>query len=60
MSDDVAGRATGAGTLDELIRKPKMVIPELLEANGLLQPDRQGGTTFAMIAARRETAPRAA
>jgi predicted RNase H-like HicB family nuclease len=59
-SDDVPGLATGADTLDELIGKLKVVIPELLETNGLLQPDQQGDIPFAIIAERHETAPRAA
>jgi predicted RNase H-like HicB family nuclease len=59
-SDDAPGLATGAETLDELIGKLKVVIPELLEANGLLEPDQQGDISFAIIAERHETAPRAA
>jgi predicted RNase H-like HicB family nuclease len=59
-SDDVPGLATGADTLDELIEELKVVIPELLEANGLLQPDQQGDIPFAIIAERHEKAPRAA
>jgi predicted RNase H-like HicB family nuclease len=59
-SDDVPGLATGADTLDELIEKLKVVIPELLEANGLLKPDQQGDIPFAIIAERHEKAPRAA
>jgi predicted RNase H-like HicB family nuclease len=35
-SDDVPGLATGADTFEELIAKLKIVIPELLEENGLL------------------------
>jgi hypothetical protein len=35
------------------------VIPELLAANGLLNPDQQGDIPFAIIAERHETAPRA-
>ena len=35
-SEDVPGLATGADTLEALIEKLKIVIPELLEANGLL------------------------
>jgi len=38
-SDDVPGLATGADTFEGLIDKLKIVIPELLEANGLLSPD---------------------
>lgn len=35
-SDDVPGLATGADTIDELIRKLRAVVPELLAENGLL------------------------
>jgi predicted RNase H-like HicB family nuclease len=35
-SDDVPGLATGADAFEELIEKLKVVIPELLSANGLL------------------------
>ena len=34
-SDDVPGLATEEDTLEALIRKLKIMIPELLEANGL-------------------------
>jgi predicted RNase H-like HicB family nuclease len=37
-SDDVPGLATGADSLEALIDKLKVVIPELLEGNGLLSP----------------------
>lgn len=33
-SDDVPGLATGAATLDELVSKLSVMIPELLELNG--------------------------
>jgi hypothetical protein len=36
-SDDVPRLATGADTLDALIDKLKVVIPELLEVNRLLR-----------------------
>jgi predicted RNase H-like HicB family nuclease len=58
-SDDVPGLATGADTFEELIAKLKIVIPELLEENGLLA----AGTDevpFAVVAERVEHAPRAA
>ena len=58
-SDDVPGLATGADTLDDLVQKLKVVIPELLEANGLLSAD-EGDIPFAIIAERHERAPRAA
>ncbi len=56
-SDDVPGLATGADTLDALIEKLKVVIPELLEANGLL-PDGGSDIAFAVSAHRKEIAPR--
>jgi predicted RNase H-like HicB family nuclease len=59
-SDDVPGLATGAETLDELVDKLKVVIPELLEANGLLAAGEPGDIPFAIIAERHERAPRAA
>lgn len=57
-SDDVPGLATGAETLDELVEKLKVVIPELLEANDLLEPGKQDDIPFAIIAERHETVPR--
>ena len=59
-SDDVPGLATGADTLDALVEKLKIVIPELLEANGLLPADHRGEIPFAIIAERHERAPVAA
>jgi predicted RNase H-like HicB family nuclease len=59
-SDDVPGLATGADTLDSLVEKLKVVIPELLEANGLLSTGGSGDIPFAIIAERHERAPRAA
>ena len=35
-SDDVPGLATGADTLEGLVEKLKVVVPELLDENGLL------------------------
>lgn len=58
-SDDIPGLATGADTIEALIEKLKIVIPELLEENGLLP----AGTTevpFAIRAERTERAQRAA
>jgi predicted RNase H-like HicB family nuclease len=59
-SDEVPGLATGADTLDALIDKLKVVIPELLEANGLIAPDEIGDIPFTVTAERHELAPRAA
>jgi len=41
-SDDVPGLATGADTLDELVKKLRTAIPDLLEANGRIN---DGDTT---------------
>jgi len=58
-SDDVPGLATGADTLEELIEKLKVVIPELLEENGLLAADADN-VSFAVLAERVEQIRRAA
>ena len=58
-SEDVPGLATGADTFEALIEKLKVVIPELLEENGLLA----AGTLdvpFAVFAERTEHARRVA
>jgi len=38
-SDDVAGLATEADTMEVLSAKLKIMVPELLSANGYLDPD---------------------
>jgi predicted RNase H-like HicB family nuclease len=58
-SDDVPGLATGADTFEELIEKLRVVIPELLEENGLLAADTVE-VPFAVLAERLEHARRAA
>jgi len=55
-SDDVPGLATGADTLEGLIEKLKVVIPELLIENGLL-PAHTENVPFAIKAERNELAP---
>ena len=57
-SDDVPGLATGADTFEELVEKLRVVIPELLEENGLLPADAEN-VPFAVIAERVEYARRA-
>jgi predicted RNase H-like HicB family nuclease len=59
-SDDVPGLATGADTLDALVDKLKVVIPELLEANGQLAPGDSSDIPFVVLAERQDRAPRAA
>jgi hypothetical protein len=39
QSDDVPGLATEAASLDELVSKLKIVIPELMELNGAEMPN---------------------
>ena len=58
-SEDVPGLATGADTFEGLIDKLKIVIPELLEANGLL-PAGAADVPFAVTAERTERARRVA
>jgi predicted RNase H-like HicB family nuclease len=58
-SDDVPGLATGADTLEALVDKLKVVIPELLEANGQLEPG-DSSIPFVVVAERQDRAPRAA
>jgi predicted RNase H-like HicB family nuclease len=58
-SDDVPGLATGADTLELLIEKLKIIIPELLEANGLLSAGVED-VPFAIKAERTERARRVA
>ena len=48
-SDDVPGLATGAGTLEALIEKLKVAIPDLLIENGLLSAHAQS-VPFALTA----------
>jgi len=55
-SDDVPGLATGAETLESLIEKLKIVIPELLVDNGLL-PASVESVSFDVRAERTELAP---
>jgi predicted RNase H-like HicB family nuclease len=58
-SDDVPGLATGADTLEGLVDKLKMVVPELLEENGLL-PGPFDDVPFVLLAQRIEHARRVA
>jgi predicted RNase H-like HicB family nuclease len=58
-SDDVPGLATGADTFEELIEKLKVVIPELLEENGV-SAAADDDIPFAVTAERIEHTRRAA
>jgi predicted RNase H-like HicB family nuclease len=58
-SDDVPGLATGAETFEELIEKLRVVVPELLEENGLLDSS-SDEIPFTVLAERADHARRAA
>lgn len=49
-SDDVPGLVTEAESLEQLLGKLKIMIPELLEANGALPPDDDEPLPFSLIA----------
>ena len=52
-SDDVPGLATESETLEDLVHKLKVMIPELLEANGVNLPQ---GVPFELLSRRFEIA----
>jgi predicted RNase H-like HicB family nuclease len=54
-SEDVPGLATGADTIEELVEKLKVIVPELLVENGLL-PQSEVEVPFEVCAKRLETA----
>lgn len=56
FSEEVPGLATGADTLEDLIEKLKIIIPELLVENKLL-PAGTDSVPFAVKAERSELAP---
>ena len=53
-SDEVPGLVTGADTLEELIRKLRVMVPEMLEANAVLSPEAAAQAVFTVIAQRTE------
>ena len=59
-SDDVPGLATGADTLEALVEKLKIVVPELLEENHLLGPSESSDVPISILAERNELARRSA
>jgi predicted RNase H-like HicB family nuclease len=58
-SDDVPGLVTEAETLEELITKLHVMVPEMLELNGVLGAADAGRAAFRVIAERLEQPPRA-
>jgi predicted RNase H-like HicB family nuclease len=59
LSEDVPGLATGADTFEELVAKLKVLVPELLDENGVLAAG-VDEVPFAVVAERVEHARRAA
>lgn len=55
-ADDVPGLVTGADTFEDLIEKLKLLIPELLELNGVLPIEEARRAPFRVIAERHEPA----
>lgn len=56
-SDDVPGLATGAETVEALMDKLRVMVPELLEANGMLDPSSGGDVPIELIAQYHERVP---
>ncbi len=54
VSDDVPGLVTEAETSAQLVRKLRILIPELLEANGLFNEFRQEDIPFHLFSERTE------
>lgn len=55
-SDDVPGLVTGADTLEALVEKLRVMVPEMLELNGVLSPVAAAQARFKLIAERVEHA----
>jgi predicted RNase H-like HicB family nuclease len=53
-SDDVPGLATEAPTIEGLMEKLRIMIPELLEANQLLSGEASEGIAFELTSHRQE------
>ena len=58
-SDDVPGLATEASTVEALAAKLHVMVPELLEANHLLEGERADEISFEMTSQRQEWVRRA-
>lgn len=55
-SDDVPGLVAEAGTVEALAEKLRVLIPELLHANGSALPPDNGGIPFDLLAQRHDVA----
>ena len=54
-SEDVPGLATEAETTEALLEKLKVIIPELMELNGLIQPDGAHSVPLHLVSSRYES-----
>jgi len=52
--EDVPGLVTGADTFEALIEKLRVMVPEMLELNGVLSAKEAAGARFTVIAHRTE------
>ena len=57
-SDDVPGLVTEGATLELLVEKLRVMVPEMLELNGVLPPEQAAAAPFRLLAERLE-GPRA-
>jgi predicted RNase H-like HicB family nuclease len=57
-SDDVPGLVTEGATLELLVEKLRVMVPEMLELNGVLPPEQAAAAPFRLVAERLER-PRA-
>ena len=57
-SDDVPGLVTESATLELLVEKLRVMVPEMLELNGVLPPEQAAAAPFRLVAERLER-PRA-
>lgn len=55
-SDDVPGLVTGADTLEGLVEKLRVLVPEMLELNGVVPPELAADAVFKLVAERVEHA----
>lgn len=54
-SDDVPGLVTGADTFEELAEKLRLMVPEMLELNGVLSAEKAACVRFRIVAERSES-----
>ncbi|MBD2432808.1 MULTISPECIES: DUF1902 domain-containing protein [Fischerella] len=53
-SEDVPGLVTEASTIETLMQKLKVMIPELIQLNGIMTSEYKGSITFELTSHRQE------